>query len=729
MFKSLRPVIVITLVLVSSLPTLAQTSEGETSALFLRAVQASPEVSVEAAALLLKQAVADENFVLRDYAQFELASRLYGTAEYSAAVPEFYKVITDHPRSILITRSYLMLGKSYFNQNNFPQATKTFKYLADKHPDCNEAAEARFLTAKALDKQGDWKAAYLAYEETDLYHPLSYFGKQSRLAIKALKKAHKKKLPHFKTTAAALFRKGMAYFEQDDFEMAANIFNRLAREFPKSKQVGEAWLMLGRAELQINKYSSAISDLQRASRGPVSLAGRANYYLGLAYARRGYYDEAIACLSKVVKRYPESGFADDSIYWIAYYHEILGDTKEALSGYYGLITDYPSSSSVPAAIWRMGKIYYWNSDFKNASVYLHMAQDKRYASSEDSPRCYYFEAKALERLGAQNAALEVYNKLIKRFDHTYYAYRAQERLRALGENIPAPNPFNGEEFAYALNEVGGKDQEELAAIMEIWEQSNAEALSSASSEEARFHLEKYKELMNLGLSDHAADEARYLVNITSDTEKDTLQTKLGEVLIQSGEYRTPIRFADRKVKSAIIAGKPDAVPKKIWQLSYPKGYWKHVSSQARNFGLDPYLVLAVIREESRFNPRAISRSRARGLMQIMPRTGRAIAEDLDLKKYRLSKLYEPAVNIEMGTYYLSNLVKNFKNNAYLALAGYNGGPNRVKKYVKNWYNGNWDLVDIDEFIESIPSRETRIYVQKVMGSYFEYKRLYERKRS
>jgi soluble lytic murein transglycosylase len=234
--------------------------------------------------------------------------------------------------------------------------------------------------------------------------------------------------------------------------------------------------------------------------------------------------------------------------------------------------------------------------------------------------------------------------------------------------------------------------------------------------------------MNLGLVGYAADEARYLVNVTTDVEKESVQTNLAEMLVNAGEYRTAIRFADRRVKNAVLNGKAAALPKKIWTLAYPRPYWKQVAVQADRFGLDPFLVLAVIREESRFNSRAVSRSGARGLMQIMPRTGRGIAQRLELEKYRTRKLFIPALNIEMGTYYLSNLVGDFDRNVYLALAGYNGGPNRIRKYVKSWYNGDLKLVDIDEFVESIPNRETRLYVQKVMGSYFEYKRLYERKR-
>jgi soluble lytic murein transglycosylase len=707
------------LLLALSAPLLAQTDEGTA---LIRGIRVRSEGSLETAVTLLREAAGDKKSTICDYAQFEIGETYFKAGKYPLAVPEYNKVIAGHPQSLLVPRAYLMAGKSQLNTKNYPRAISSFRQLIEKYPEAREAAEARYLTAKTLQKEGKWKEAYLAYEETDLYHPLSYFGKKSRQEIKALKKAHRKNLPRFKASDEALYKKGMTYFEQDDFEMAANIFNRLAREYPKSKYISQAWLMLGRAEMQVSKgYKAAISDLERASR----LDGRAYYYLGLAHGRRGNFDPAIASLKQVITRYPDSGLADDAAYWIAYYQELSGRGAQALLDYYALITNFPCSKNVPAAIWRIGRIYYWNGDFKNAATYLHLAQV--YPPGEDSPRCYYFEAKALERQGNRAAALEAYKKLAERFDHTYYAYRAQEKLKGFGIASASPHPFAGASFSSALNRIDNKNEEELAAIMEIWEQTNGKTLEDESSIEARVHLEKYKNLMELGLTGYAADEARYLVNITSDTEKDSLQTRLGEVLIQSGNYRAPIRFADRKIKTAVLAGNAHVLSDKIWELAYPRGYWKVVSSKAGPYQIDPYLTLAVIREESRFNPRAVSRSGARGLMQIMPRTGRGIARDLNLSSYRTKKLFIPDTNVEMGVYYLSNLIKNFCNNEYLALAGYNGGPNKIKKYVKSWYNGDLALLDIDEFVESIPNRETRLYVQKVMGSYFEYKRIYSRK--
>jgi soluble lytic murein transglycosylase len=697
----------------------------EAGNLFAQAITLRSDGRTAEAIVLFRQAAAVKAFPLADYAQFEVGETFYANGDYASAIPEYYRLVTGYFNSLLQPSANLMLGKAYFNTQTFPQAIKTFRHLVDKYAAAPEAAEASFLIARARQEAGDWRAAYLAYNETDLLFPLTYFGRQSRLAIAQLKKAHRKKLPKFQASAAALYRQGMDYFEQDDFDMAANIFSRLVREYPKSKYVNEAWLMLGRAEQQTNK-SSAISDLQRATAGPPNLAGRAYFYLGQAYGRRGDYDDAIVALLKVTDRYPDSGLASEAAYWIAYYYEQKGNTERALGGYYSLIKNYPYSATVSAAIWRLGHLYYWNSDFGHAATYFHLAQT--YPPGEDTPRCLFFEAKALERTGSRESAVATYQKLIDRYDHTYYAYRAQEKVNAYGLTVRNRAPFNGEDFSLALNELETPDAANLAAIMEIWEKTHAGLLGDVNSAEAQAHLIKYKELMNLSLTEYAADEARYLVDITSDSEKESVQTKLGEMLVSRGNYRTPIMFADRRIKAAIMAGKQSAVPKKIWQLSYPKAYWRQAANQAAKLKTDPYLLLAVMREESRFNPRARSRSSARGLMQIMPKTGRGIAKNLRYSGYRTAHLYEPSVNIEMGSYYLTDLIERFKNNAYLAVASYNGGPNRIKRYVDNWYNGNLGSVDIDEFVESIPVRETRLYVQKVMGSYFEYKRLYDRKR-
>ncbi|MDD4179663.1 MAG: tetratricopeptide repeat protein, partial [Candidatus Margulisbacteria bacterium] len=216
---------------------------------FLNGLQLRQNKNNSGALALFRQSIKGTDFPLKDYTQFEIGQTLYLAGDYVAARPEFQNLINNYPQSLLLPRAALMVGKCYFNQKNFTFAKKMFASLVETFPNAKEAAEARYLIARTLEKEKKWQAAYAAYEETDLYHPLTYFGKKSRLAIKALKKTHKKELTVYKASAAALFKKGMAYFDQDDYQMAANIFNRLAREYPKSKYVMEAWLMLGRAEM------------------------------------------------------------------------------------------------------------------------------------------------------------------------------------------------------------------------------------------------------------------------------------------------------------------------------------------------------------------------------------------------------------------------------------------------------------------------------------------------
>ncbi|MBU1867332.1 MAG: tetratricopeptide repeat protein, partial [Candidatus Margulisbacteria bacterium] len=663
------------------IPLEAQTIEGGRTNMavenFHSGLQAERKGETSAAIEFYLKAAEDPAFSLRDYACFAAANLYYKDKLFPNAIEQYQTLTANYPKSLLLSKGALQLGKSFYHNKNYQTAVKTFSALLEKYPELEEADEARYLIALSHEKNGDWKGAYFAYEETDLYHPLSRYGHLSRLAISKLKKKYKKKLPQYQASEKALFNQGMAYFNQEEYKMAANIFNRLARTYPKSSYLNEAWIMLGRAETLDDDYDQGIANLEKAARNAPNLAGKANYYLGRAYGRRGKYDWAVTALGRVIGKAPASDLAPEALYWRGYFRELLGDTNHALEDYYSLVKNYPNSSTASSAIWRMGKVYYWASDWQNAVNYFHLAQ--LYPMGSETPRCYFFEAKSLERQGNTGAALEVYKKLAKRFDHTYYAYRAQERLRLTGNAISDQVALKFDNIGEVLKTINEKDNEELSTLMDIWLQSKSEKTTLDPADLA-LHLSKYQELMDLGLTSFAAEEAKFLVNGSADTDKESAQLKLGEVLVRAGRYISAIRFAQQKIDSALYSDKVDALPEKVWQLAYPRGYWKTVRAESNNYGVDPYLVLAVIREESRFLNNARSHASARGLMQIMPGTGLGLAKELKLSRYRTSKLYDTDINIKMGSYYLANLIKSFNNNVYLSLAGYNGGPNRVWRY-------------------------------------------------
>src|SRR5439155_23205219 len=137
--------------------------------------------------------------------------------------------------------------------------------------------------------------------------------------------------------------------------------------------------------------------------------------------------------------------------------------------------------------------------------------------------------------------------------------------------------------------------------------------------------------------------------------------------------------------------------------------------------LDGYLITAVIREESSYNPSAVSSAGTLGLMQVMPQTEQKIASELGFPGFTQERLFEPCYNIRLGSWYLRQLSEKFGNNLVLVIAAYNAGPEAVSKWMQQGKGK-----DEDEFVESIPYTETRNYVKKVLRSYGEYRRIYVR---
>ncbi len=168
---------------------------------------------------------------------------------------------------------------------------------------------------------------------------------------------------------------------------------------------------------------------------------------------------------------------------------------------------------------------------------------------------------------------------------------------------------------------------------------------------------------------------------------------------------------------AWATGQIDAIQK----IFYPYPYRATVEKYSRQYGVDPLLVAAVIREESRFLPKSESHKGARGLMQLMPATARWIAQSLGDKNYKDEDLVVPDKNIQYGTWYLANLQKEFNNDLTLALAAYNGGSGHVKEWIEQ---RQLELENIRQ--EDIPFQETREYVGRVLKSYAKYIKLYKK---
>jgi soluble lytic murein transglycosylase len=198
-----------------------------------------------------------------------------------------------------------------------------------------------------------------------------------------------------------------------------------------------------------------------------------------------------------------------------------------------------------------------------------------------------------------------------------------------------------------------------------------------------------------------------------------------EAAIDAHDYFLVTAFGERFLKAWLDEGKTGAqVPSWVWPIYYPRPYWDKVQLEARKYGLDPWWVLSIMREESHFNPNILSRSNAHGLMQILPSTGKWIADKLGLKeRFDKNSLWNTDRNIAFGTWYLGYLRDLFNGDLFLAAAAYNGGQGNILRKVEQ---GPYAHLPVLERLDRVPLPETRDYYKKVMGSWWNYRRLYEK---
>ncbi len=227
--------------------------------------------------------------------------------------------------------------------------------------------------------------------------------------------------------------------------------------------------------------------------------------------------------------------------------------------------------------------------------------------------------------------------------------------------------------------------------------------------------ERARLLAEVGLEDEARGE--WLDGLRQIGESPVLALDLAQRAYQAGATYYALLAAERLARLAPeTAGSP---PTSLLRLRFPTPYADTVQQEATAFGVDPLLLYALIRQESLFNPAATSWVGARGLTQVMPETGRGIAQNLGMSNFQLDDLYRPYISIRFGAFYLGRRIGDMNGSLHGALAAYNGGLGNARR----WAGGN-TVTDPDRFIEMIDFNETRNYVWSVYAFYGVYCSLY-----
>jgi soluble lytic murein transglycosylase len=372
--------------------------------------------------------------------------------------------------------------------------------------------------------------------------------------------------------------------------------------------------------------------------------------------------------------------ASEATYQRARLLQEMGRGADASAAFRALAARYPNREVAGEALWELGWTAYLANKLKDAEhAWTRLTEIPGGRSLR--VKALYWTGRAREALAGRGAAERYYQRVVSDAPRSYYGMLAARRVG--GAPVVAGDP-------------------------PLRLPDNPRDAVASDPGYTRVDL-----LRRIGLVDYAWEE---LEDVVARSVGDTVRLYgLTSAYVQDERYHLALRIMRRHFAQLAASGHG---PQAFWEMLYPFGWRNEVIQTAERVGLDPYLVAAVVREESSYYPRAVSRAGARGLMQLMPGTAQPMAAVRGWAFRDGSLLDDPSANIQMGSAFLAGLLREF-GDPRVALAAYNAGPGNARKWWKARQND-----DIEVWVERIPFDETRNYVKRVSLSWEEYRRIY-----
>jgi soluble lytic murein transglycosylase len=541
--------------------------------------------------------------------------------------------------------------------------------------------------------------------------------------------------------AAFAFRVAGVFYEAGDFPRAATWFEK-ALSGGAARGRGEILMQIGRSYERADEFRTAIGAFKRVLReGNGVSSSLVKYRIGLCHQRLGEDAEGEKWFEQVLAESPRSSFADDILYRMATRRDRKERRADALALYRRLVAQYPRSQWADESAWKIGLAALEDGQPRAAEQAFASAL-RRFPRSDYAPAMAYWRGKVLEGEGRKADALAQYASILRNTSDAYYRGRSSVAFQRLGglfteaDLEAARARATRGELVEALADLRAIRD---AAPGEISDRARAEARNVMTrigywSDIARFsdalvdspalffdlgerndpRIPEIEALLAVGAYDEAAQE---MVAIRVDAgPRPERRFAMIRILAEGGFYRQAMREVESLVRELGGPRDPAAMPWIASQFLYPRFYGPFVREEAVKNGIDDRFVLAVIREESRFQADVASWAGAQGLMQIMPATGERLSRQMGLESYRREMLHDPKMNIRMGTFFLKHLLGLYDGKRHLALAGYNAGPGNANRWIRQ--NPG---IEEDFLIEKISFRETRNYVKRVLGTYWTYR--------
>ncbi len=643
---------------------------------------------------IYKNLVVDDP-ILTDYSLFHLAEtyRLKGENRESTTT---YKQITENfPQSLIISETNYQIAQNYRELKDITSAVIYYENILEDSKDNQlkakvllELSEIYWQEKKYIDSLNS------LYEILDEGYRLKRNSEPEELLIRYLYRIQED-LEDIKVPYHVMVKCADIFFKYRQYNLAEDLYKEVIETFPEALNIAEVYYKRARSLYYKKEYKEAVNQCEEiiVKFPPSEITIKANYLGGNSLRALGERHLAIDKYEKIIGQYPESYYARLSYLRLAESYFQLKETEKGISLWRELISKYPNSYESMTSLWNLARHYSNNNSYSEALDYYRELSE-RFSQSRLGDDALYWKGKILENIGSEEEAKIAYEKLIREYPLSYYTERIIEQRSDISFVWPVSvskkeDFINLEEFLKKYDKIEGKGQLSL--------------LKAELFEEISFYQESIVELRE---------------TLNHNSGNIFLLFRLSNLCKKNKDYNVSLNYSEIIFNYLEDNHQLEDLPLELWESLYPLYYEDVIRERALEYEIDPLLVLAMIREESRFNPWNESVAGARGLMQIIFSTGEWIAQKLNVEDFNDEMLFDPEVNIDLGCWYIDYLKERFSNDSVLVISGYNAGPGTTSKWLKQY-----DRSDLDNFVENVPYSETREHIKKVIKSYQMYKRL------
>jgi len=636
--------------------------------------------------------------LLNDYSLFHLAETYRLKSENRESITTYQQITENFPQSLIISEANYQIAHNYRELNDITSAVVYYKNVLEDSKDNQlkakvllELSEIYWQEKKYIDSLN------CLYEILDGGYRLKRNSEPEELLIRYLYKIQED-LKEIEVPYYIMVKCADILFKYCQYNLAEDLYKEVIETFPEAFDIAEVYYKRARALYYKKEYKEAVNQCEEiiTKFPPSEITIKANYLGGNSLRSLGERYLAIDKYEKIIGQYPESYYARQAYLRLAESYFQLKETEKGISLWRELISKYPNSYESMTSLWDLAR-YYTNNNADSKALDYYRELSERFSKSNLGDDALYWRGKTLQKMGLEDEANSIYEKLLKDYPLSYYAERIIEQREDVNYrwllpvvSISKEKVFtNLEGFLDKYDKIEGKGQLSL--------------LKAELFEEISFYQESIVEL-------------REALNHNSGNI--FLLFRLSDVYKKNKDYNVSLNYCEIIFNYLEDNHQLEELPLELWESLYPLYYEDIIRERALEYEIDPLLVLAMIREESRFNSWIESVDRARGLMQIIFPTGEWIAQKLNIEDFNDDMLFNPEINIDFGCWYINYLKERFLNDPILVISGYNAGQGITSKWLKQY-----DRSDLDNFVENVPYPETREHIKKVMKSYQMYKRL------